>query len=135
MLGCVMNKHRNSKNSHTLHSNWKNQQVSVSFFLKLRISHKTVCPCFNMITSSTPAYLSDLLHLYSTSGSLPSSTDTCLLKIPLCKCRTKGDCAFCYGCLSVWNSLPLQIRNATGTNIDTLKSTLKPYLFNLQDSY
>ena len=27
--------------------------------------HKIACLCFNAITSSTPAYLSDLLHLYS----------------------------------------------------------------------
>ena len=35
--------------------------------VRARISYKTACLCFNAITSSTPAYLSDLLHLYSPS--------------------------------------------------------------------
>ena len=58
--------------------------------------YKTTCLCFNAITSSTPAYLSDLLHLYSPSRSLRSSADTHLLKIPLYKFKTKGDHAFSY---------------------------------------
>ena len=99
--------------------------------VRTRISYKTACPCFNAITSSTPAYLSDFLHLYSPSRSLRSSADTCLLKIPLYKCKTKGDRAFSYFGPSVWNSLPLHIRNAT--TIDTFKSALKIYLFNLQE--
>ena len=67
---------------------------------KAQISYKTACLRFNAITSSTPAYLSDLLHRYSPSRSLRSSADTRLLKIPLYKCKTKGDRAFCYrtGC-------------------------------------
>ena len=101
------------------------------------ISNKIVCLCFNAITSSTPAYLSDLpIYLYSPSQSLRSSTDNCLLKIPICKCKTKGDCAFSYFGPSVWNSLPLHIRNAT--TIDTFRSALKTYLFtskNLISSY
>ena len=40
------------------------------------ISYKTACLSFNAITSSTPARLSDLLHLYSSSRSLRSSADT-----------------------------------------------------------
>ena len=62
--------------------------------VRARISHKTACLCFNAITSSTSVYLSDLLHLYSPSRSLCSRADTRLLKIPLCKCKTKGDRAF-----------------------------------------
>ncbi|WP_419638839.1 hypothetical protein, partial [Thiolapillus sp.] len=80
--------------------------------VRARISYKTACLCFNAITSSTPAYLSDLLHLYSPSRSLRSSADTRLLKIPLYKCKTKGDRAFSYFGPSVWNSLPLHIRNS-----------------------
>ena len=100
--------------------------------VRARISHKTACLCFNAITSSTPAYLSDLLHLYSPSQSLYSSADTSLLKFPLYKCKTKGDHAFSYFGPSVWNSLPLHIKNAT--TIDTFRSALKTYLFNLQGS-
>ena len=77
--------------------------------VRARISYKTACLCFNAITSSTPAYLSDLLHLYSPSRSLRSSADIRLLKIPLSKCQTKGDIAFSYSGISVWYSLPLQL--------------------------
>ena len=37
--------------------------------------------CYNAITGSAPSYLSELLHLYSPSHSLRSSSDTCTLKI------------------------------------------------------
>ena len=92
--------------------------------VRARISYKTVCVCFNAISSSTPACLSDLLHLYSPSRSLRSSADTRLLKIPLYTCKTKGDLAFSYFGPSVWNSLPLHIRNAT--TIDTFNLFYKP---------
>ena len=39
-----------------------------------RISYKTACLCFNAITSSTPAYLSDILHLYSPRSLAPMPT-------------------------------------------------------------
>ena len=100
--------------------------------VRARISYKTACLCFNAITSSTPAYLSDLLHLYSPSRSLRSSADIRLLKIPLYKCKTKGDRAFSYFGPSVWDALPLLVRNATTNH--TFKSALKTHLFNPQES-
>ena len=80
--------------------------------IKTCISYKIASLCFNTIDYSTPAYLSDLLHLYSPSRSLHSGADTCLLKLPLYKCKMKGDRAFSYSGPSVWNSLPLHIKNA-----------------------
>ena len=80
---------------------------------------------------STPAYLSDLLHLDSPSQSLRSGADTCLLKLPLYKCKTEGDLAFSYFGLSVRNSSPLHIRNAL--TINTFKSALKTHFFNLKN--
>ena len=100
--------------------------------VRARLSYKTACLCFNAITSSIPAYLSDLIHIYSPFRSLRSSADTRLLKIPLCKCKTKGDRAFVYSGPSAWNSLPLHIRKATA--IDTFRPALKTYLFNLRES-
>ena len=61
--------------------------------VKARISCKTACLCFNAITASTPVYLSDL-HRWSPLRSLCSSADSRLLKIPVYKCKTKGDRAF-----------------------------------------
>ena len=77
--------------------------------VRARISCKTACHCFNAITSSTPSYLSGLPHLYSPSRSLRSSAENRLLKVPLYKCKTKGDRAFSYFGPSVWNSPPLQL--------------------------
>ena len=62
--------------------------------VRAKISCKTACLCFNAITFTTAAYLSDLLHLYSPSRSLRSSADSRLLKIPHYQCKTKGDRAF-----------------------------------------
>ena len=45
----------------------------------LRIKYKAACMCFNAITGSRPSYLSDLLHLYTPSRTLRSSSDTRLL--------------------------------------------------------
>ena len=114
-------------------SHHSNTQTSSLVACQSPIFYHTACLCFSTITSSTPAYLSDLLHLYCPSRSLRSIADTCLLKIPLYKCKTKGDRAFLYFGPSVWNSVPLHIRNAT--TIDTVKSALKTYLFSLQESY
>ena len=91
--------------------------------VRARISYKTACLCFNAITTSTPAYLSDLLHLYSPSQSLCSSADTRILKIQFCKCKTKSDRVFSYFSPSVWNSLPLHIRNATTINTFKLQES------------
>ena len=113
-------------------SHHSNTQTSSLVACQSPIFYHTACLCFSTITSSTPAYLSDLLQLYSPSRSLRSSADTHLFKIPLYTCKTKGDRAFSYFGPSVWNSLPLHIRNAA--TIDTFKSALKTYLFNLQES-
>ena len=99
---------------------------------RARISYKIACLCINTITSVAPAYLSDLLHLHSPSRSLRPSADTRLFKIPLYKCKTKGDRAFSYFDSSVWNLLLLHIRNAT--TIDAFKSALATYPFILQES-
>ena len=99
--------------------------------VRARISSEIACLCFSAITSFTLPCPSDLLHLYSRSRYFRSSADTRLLKIPLYKSKTKGDRVFSYFG-PVWNSLPLHIRNAT--IIDTFKSALKTYLFNLQES-
>ena len=90
------------------------------------------CRCFNA-TISTPAYLSDLLHLYSLSWSLRSSADIRVLKIPFYKSKAKCDRAFSYFGTSLWNSMPLHIRNAT--TINTFKCALKTYLLHLQECH
>ena len=65
-----------------------------------------------VINSSAPAYLSDIVHLYSPARPLRTSADTRLLKFPQYKHKTKGDRAFSHFGPSVWNSLPSHIRHA-----------------------
>ena len=42
---------------------------------------KVDCMCFSAINGSGPAYLSELLPVYTPSRTLRSSSDTCVLKI------------------------------------------------------
>ena len=74
----------------------------------------------------TPALLPDLLQLYSPSRPLHPSTDTRLPRLPLCRCKMKGDYAFPPSGPSAWNSLPVHVGNETTT--DTFKSAVSPYL-------
>ena len=97
-----------------------------------RISYKITCLCFSSIDSTTPTYLSDILHFYSPARPQHSSADTCLLKLPLYKYKTEGDCAFSHFGLSVWNSLSSHIRNAA--TITASKSALKTHFFSLYHS-
>ena len=43
--------------------------------------------CFSAINGSGPAYLSELLHVYTPSRTLRASSDTRMLKIQLYKCK------------------------------------------------
>ena len=58
--------------------------------------------CYNTITGSAPSYLSGLLHLYSPSRSLRSSS----LKIQHFNCKTHGFRIFSHFGPHIWNNLP-----------------------------
>ena len=74
------------------------------------IKYKVACICFSAINGSGPAYLSELLHVYTPSRALRSS-DTRMLKIQQCKRKTHGFCTFsCFG-PHIWNSLPQDLRH------------------------
>ena len=62
------------------------------------IKYKVSCMCFSAINSSGPAYLSELLHVYSPSRTLWSSSATHMLKIQQYKRKTHGFHTFsCFG--------------------------------------
>ena len=46
-----------------------------------RIKYKVACICFSAINGSAPAYLSELLHVYTPSRALRSSSDIHMLKV------------------------------------------------------
>ena len=74
-----------------------------------------------------PAYLSELLHVYTPSRTLRSSSDTRMLEIQQYKRKTHGFCTFsCFG-PHIWNSLPQDIRHCS--SLSSFKAKLKTFLF------
>ena len=63
-----------------------------------RIKYKVACMCFSAVNGSGPAYLSELLHVYTLSRTLRSSPDTRMLKIQQYKRKTHDLRTFsCFG--------------------------------------
>ena len=60
--------------------------------------------CFNALSGSGPAYLPELLHIYTPSRTLRSSSDTRMLEIQQYKRKTHGFRAFsCFGPIYICN--------------------------------
>ena len=92
-----------------------------------RIKYKVACMCFSVINGSGPAYLSELLHVYTPSSTLRSSSDTRMLKIQQYKRKTHGFRTFsCFG-PHIWNSLPQDLRHCS--TLSFFKAKLKTFLF------
>ena len=88
-----------------------------------RIKYKVVCMCFSAINGSGPAYLSELLHVYTPSRTLRSSSDTRMLEIQKYKGKTHGFRTFsCFG-PHIWNSLPQDLRHCS--TLSSFKAKLK----------
>ena len=83
--------------------------------------------CFSAINGSGPAYLSELLHVYTPSRTLRSSSDTRMLEIQQYKRKTHGFRTFsCFG-PHIWNSLPQDLRHCA--TLSSFKARLKTFLF------
>ena len=94
-----------------------------------RIKYKVACMCFSTINGSGPAYLSELLHVYTPSRTLRSSSDTRMLEIQQYKRKTHGFRTFsCFG-PHIWNSLPQDLRHCS--TLSSFKAKLKTFLFSL----
>ena len=92
-----------------------------------RIKYKVACMCFSAINGSGPAYLSELLHVYTPSRTLRSSSDTRMLEIQQYKRKTHGFRTFsCFG-PHIWNSLPQDLRHCS--TLSAFKAKLKTFLF------
>ena len=90
-----------------------------------RIKYKVACMCFSAINGSGPVYLSELLHVYTTSRTLRSSTR--MLKIQQYKRKTHGFRTFsCFG-PHIWNSLLQDLRHCS--TLSSFKAKLKTFLF------
>ena len=92
-----------------------------------RIKYKVICMCFSAINGSGPAYLSELLHVYTPSRTLHSSSDTRMLEIQQYRHKTRGFHTFsCFG-PHIWNSLPQDLRHCS--TLSSFKAKLKTFLF------
>jgi len=96
-----------------------------------RIDYKLSLLTFKSFNNQAPAYLSDLLHVYTPSRQLRSSADTRLLRIPHVRTKTFGQRSFSYQAPTTWNKLPLTVRSAS--SIPSFKSSLKTTLFTISD--
>ena len=91
------------------------------------IKYKVACMCFSAINGSGPVYLSELLHVYTPSRTVRSSSDTRMLEIQQHKRKTHGFRTFsCFG-PHIWNSLPQDLRHCS--TLLSFKAKLKMCLF------
>ena len=91
------------------------------------IKYKVACMYFSAISGSSLAYLSELLHVYTPSCTLRSSSDTHMLEIQQYKHKTHGFRTFsCFG-PHIWNSLPQDLCYCS--TLSSFKAKLKTFLF------
>ena len=99
--------------------------LPISELIKYKVACR--CTCFSAINGSGPAYLSELLHVYTPSCTLRASSDTCMVKIQQYKRKSHGFYAFsCFG-PHIWNSLPQDLRRCS--TLLSFKAKLKTFLF------
>ena len=93
--------------------------------ISFRITYKLAVLAFRHFDSSLPPYLSKSLTINQSSRTLRSSSEK-LLKVPKVNLKA-GNRSFSYSAPTVWNSLPLHLRNTN--TLSLFKSRLKTHLF------
>ena len=81
--------------------------------IEQRIDYKLSLLCFNIISHQAPIYLSELLHLYTPSLQVRSSTDTRVFRIPSFRTKSCGQRSFSYHAPIIWNQLSVSVRHST----------------------
>ena len=95
--------------------------------VKARVDYKLAVLCFTCLNNECmPSYLSQLIVPYRPSRSLRSQ-DASLMAVPRYSLESFGKRSFSIAAPSLWNSLPLEIRQLS--NLTTFKKQLKTYLF------
>ncbi|KAK7115192.1 hypothetical protein V1264_001114 [Littorina saxatilis] len=94
-----------------------------------RISYKLSTLVYKCLNDSAPEYLQSSLDLYTQPSDRPlrSAADPLRLHIPRSKLASAGQRAFPSAGPSVWNSLPLELRQSL--SLDAFKSRLKTQFF------
>ena len=91
-----------------------------------RIIFKILTLTYKALNNEGPSYLSDLLVYQQSQRTLRSSCSK-LLHVPKSRLKTYGDRAFRYVAPTLWNTLPLSLRESSSTV--TFKKNLKTHLF------
>jgi len=92
-----------------------------------RIRYKILLLTFKALNGLAPAYLQECLHAQSDR---PRRTQhQHLLRVPRVRCSTFGQRAFSYAAPTLWNSLPLNMRDCT--SLPSFKKQLKTHLFRI----
>ena len=111
-----------------------NSIISLQFWnlhwlpVEQRIEYKVLLLTYKALHGKAPAYISQLLSVYTPTTPLRSETKN-LLRVPRCRLEGFAGRCFVYAAPSFWNHLPTPIKRAS--SIDTFKSRLKTYLFNV----
>ena len=93
-----------------------------------RVHFKILLFVFKSLNGLAPLYLSELLHPYASTRSLRSANQL-LLEIPRTKRKLRGDRAFSVAAPTLWNELPLHVRQASSLSI--FKTRLKTHFYSL----
>lgn len=96
--------------------------------IRFRVDFKILMLTYKALHELAPQYLTELLTPYTPKRDLRSS-DTGLLTVPSTRLRLMGDRAFSSLAPKLWNSLPIEIRQAKSFGI--FKSQLKTHFFRL----
>lgn len=97
--------------------------------VRARVTFKLCYLVFCALHGSSPAYISELLHIHELPRSLRSTSNGVLLRIPRSRATTYGDRAFSVAAPSIWNSLPLDIRQCDSVSV--FRKQLKTHLFKM----
>ena len=96
--------------------------------VKQRIVFKVLLIVFKCLNGSGPPYLSELLTAYTNSELRQSLRSSCQHNLAVPRSFSKcGDRSFSVCGPSLWNSLPLDIKNSP--SVATFKKSLKTHLF------
>ena len=96
--------------------------------VKYRVQFKILVLVWRALNNMGPAYISDMLSLYTPARALRSKSQYMLI-IPKTRLKSYGDRAFSVAAPTLWNELPLTIRRAQ--TIGAFKKSLKTFLFSL----
>ena len=93
--------------------------------IEKRIKFKILLLTYKALNELSPSYITDLLSPYVPTRNLRSSEQH-LLQVPHTSTHYYGERAFMVAAPTLWNSLPLHIRQAQ--TIHTFKKLLKTHL-------